>query len=153
MTGDLEALYRAAILEHRSRPRNFRALDTGRKAEGSNPLCGDRLTVYVRIESGTIEEATFQGFGCAIAMASASLMTGSVRGRTVTEALALSDRFQQMITAPAGDAPAGVAPDDLGDLVVLAGVREFPVRVKCATLPWQAFRAAAGGGADVVSTE
>lgn len=148
MTPDLAALYRDAILEHRRGPRNFRALETGRKAEGANPLCGDRLTVYLRIENGTIEEATFQGFGCAIAMASASLMTGSVKGMTVTDALALFERFRRMITAPAG-APV----EDLGDLSVLVGVRQFPVRVKCATLPWEALRAAAAERADVVSTE
>jgi len=148
MSSDLDALYGAVILEHRKRPRHFGALDTGHKAEGSNPLCGDRLTVYLRIANGTIEEAAFQGFGCAVAIAAASLMTEAVTGKTVAEALALGERFRQMITAPA-DAPL----DDLGGLSALAGVRRFPVRVKCATLPWQALRAAAAARAEVVSTE
>jgi len=148
MTSDLEALYRDVIIDHNKRPRNFRTLEGGRKAEGSNPLCGDRLTVYLRIENGTIEEAAFQGFGCAIAMASASLMTESVKGKTVAAAEALFDRLRQMIAAPAG-APV----DDLGELSALAGVQQFPVRAKCATLPWQTLRAAAAARAGTVSTE
>ena len=148
MTSDLAALYRDLILDHNRRPLNFRAIEGGRSAEGSNPLCGDRLTVYVRIEDGTIQDAAFQGFGCAIAIASASLMTESVKGKTLAEAEALFDRFLQMMTAPA-EAPV----DALGDLSAFAGVRRFPVRVKCATLPWQTLRAAAAARAEVVSTE
>jgi nitrogen fixation protein NifU and related proteins len=148
MTSGLDELYRDVILDHTKRPRNFRALEGGRRAEGSNPLCGDRLSVCLRIHNGMIEDAAFQGFGCAIAIASASLMTERVKGRTVSEAEALFERFLQMITAP-----AGVPVDDLGDLKAFAGVRRFPVRVKCATLPWQALRAAAAAGVDVVSTE
>lgn len=148
MTSDLEALYRDVILDHNKRPRNHRVLEAGCKAEGSNPLCGDRLTVYLRIDDGTITDAAFQGFGCAIAMASASLMTEYVKGKSPVEAEALFDRFLQMITAPA-EAPV----DDLGDLSAFAGVRRFPVRVKCATLPWRALRAAAAGRVEVVSTE
>jgi nitrogen fixation NifU-like protein len=147
MTPGLDALYRDVILEHNKRPRNFRALEGGCRAEGSNPLCGDRLTVSLRIAGGTIQDAAFQGFGCAIAIASASLMTESVKGKTVAEALALFEQFLQMITAPAG-APVG----DLGDLKAFAGVRRFPVRVKCATLPWQALGAAAAR-VEAVSTE
>jgi nitrogen fixation NifU-like protein len=148
MTSGLDALYRDVILDHNKRPRNFRPLGSGGKAEGANPLCGDRLTVYARIENGTIRDAAFQGFGCAIAIASASLMTESVKGKTVAEAQALFERFLQMITAS-----AGATVDDLGDLSVLAGVRQFPVRVKCATLPWQALLAAAAARVEVVSTE
>jgi nitrogen fixation NifU-like protein len=148
MTAGLETLYRDVILDHNKRPRNFRALEGGGKAEGSNPLCGDRLTVYVCIENGTIQDAAFQGFGCAIAIASASLMTESVKGKTVAEAQALFDRVLQMITAS-----AEAVVDDLGDLSALVGVRQFPVRVKCATLPWQALRAAAAARVEVVSTE
>jgi nitrogen fixation protein NifU and related proteins len=148
MTSDLEALYRDVILDHNKRPRNHRVLEAGCKAEGSNPLCGDRLTVYLRIDDGTITDAAFQGFGCAIAMASASLMTECVKGKTPAEAEALFDRFLQMITAPA-EAPVA----DLGDLSAFAGVRRFPVRVKCATLPWRALRAAAARRGEVVSTE
>lgn len=148
MTRGLAALYRDVILDHNKRPRNFRVLEGGGKAEGSNPLCGDRLTVYVRLANGTIREAAFQGFGCAIAIASASLMTESVKGMALSEAHALFEQFLQMITAPA-EAPV----DDLGDLSAFAGVRQFPVRVKCATLPWQALRAAAAGCVEAVSTE
>lgn len=148
MTADVETLYRDVILDHNKRPRNFRVLEDGAKAEGSNPLCGDRLTVYLRLANETIQDAAFQGFGCAIATASASLMTESVKGKTLAEAEALFEQFLQMITAPAG-APVG----DIGDLSAFAGVRQFPVRVKCATLPWQALRAAAAGRVELVSTE
>jgi nitrogen fixation NifU-like protein len=148
MTADLEALYRDVILDHNKRPRNFRRLEGSSKAEGSNPLCGDRMTIYLRVVDGTIQEAAFHGFGCAIAIASASLMTERVQGMTLDDADALFERFLQMMTAPV-DAPVA----DLGALSAFAGVRRFPVRVKCATLPWQALRAAAAGGGDVVSTE
>ncbi|HVH29932.1 MAG TPA: SUF system NifU family Fe-S cluster assembly protein [Vicinamibacterales bacterium] len=148
MAADIETLYRDVILDHNRRPRNFRVLEDGGKAEGSNPLCGDRLTVYLRVASETIQDAAFQGYGCAIAIASASLMTESVKGKTLAEAEALFEQLLQMITAPA-EAPLG----DLGGLSALAGVRQFPVRVKCATLPWQALRAAAAGRVEVVSTE
>ena len=148
MTSGLEGLYSDVILDHHKRPRNFRMLDGGLKAEGSNPLCGDRLTVSVRVANGTIQETAFHGFGCAIAIASASLMTEGVKGKTLAEAQALFAQFLQMITAPAG-APV----DEFGDLSAFAGVRQFPVRVKCATLPWQALLAAAAGRVEVVSTE
>ena len=148
MTSGLEGLYGDVILDHHKRPRNLRMLDGALEAEGSNPLCGDRLTVYLRVANGTIQETAFQGFGCAIAIASASLMTERVKGKTLADAQALFAQFLQMITAPAG-APV----DELGDLSALAGVRQFPVRVKCATLPWQALLAAAAGRVEVVSTE
>jgi len=145
---DLQDLYQEVILDHNRRPRNFRALNEGRKAEGYNPLCGDRLTVYLRVEDGVIKDATFQGSGCAISKASASLMTDVVKGKTVAEAEALFERFHRVVTAPT-DAPV----EDLGKLSVLAGVRQFPVRVKCATLAWYALRAAAEARDEVVSTE
>ncbi len=148
MTSDVDALYRDVILDHNKQPRNFRALDHARKAEGHNPVCGDRLTVYVRVEQGVIEAATFQGHGCAIAKASASLMTESVTGKTVAEAEALFERVQRLLTAPPGS-PI----EDLGALSALSGVRQFSVRVKCAMLPWQALRSAAAGSDEVVSTE
>jgi nitrogen fixation NifU-like protein len=148
MTADLRALYRDVIVDHSRHPRNFRALEAGRKSEGRNPLCGDRLTVYVEIDNGVIRDVSFEGLGCAIATASASLMTASVKGKSVAEADALFERVQQLITASA-DAPV----DDLGALSALAGVRRFPIRVKCATLPWQALRAATAAGDDVVTTE
>ena len=148
MTSDVQALYQAVILDHNKRPRNFRTLDGGRKAQGENPLCGDHVVVYVRVNEGIITEATFQGFGCAIARASASLMTGSVNGKTLAEMDALVQRFLRLVTAPPG-APV----EDLGPLSTLACVRRFPVRVACATLPWRALQAAAEARDQVVSTE
>ena len=148
MMSDLQELYQEVILDHNKRPRNFHALNKGRKAEGYNPLCGDRLTVYLRVDDGVIKDATFQGSGCAISKASASLMTDSVKGKTVAEAESLFERFHRAVTAPP-DAPV----EDLGKLSVLAGVRQFPVRIKCATLAWYALRAAAEARDEVVSTE
>jgi nitrogen fixation NifU-like protein len=145
---ELQDLYQEVILDHNRRPRNFRALVAGQKAEGFNPLCGDRITVYLTVDNGVITDVAFQGSGCAISKASASLMTESVKGKTVAEAQALFERFQQMITAPA-EAPV----DNLGKLTVLAGVRQFPVRVKCASLAWHTLRAAVDARGDVVSTE
>ena len=148
MMSDVDSLYRDVILDHYKRPRNFRALEDTPTAEGHNPLCGDRLTVFVRVAGGVIDDVSFHGFGCAIATASASLMTESVRHKTLAEAAALGARFERMVSA-APDAPI----DDLGELSALAGVRRFPMRLKCATLPWHAFRAAAAACAAVVSTE
>ena len=148
MSAELDELYQEVILDHNRRPRNFRALDAGQKAEGFNPLCGDRITVYLSVDDGVIRDVAFQGSGCAISKASASLMTESVKGKTVAEAQALFERFQQMITARA-DAPV----DNLGKLTVLAGVRQFPVRVKCASLAWHTLRAAVDARNEVVSTE
>ena len=148
MTADLQELYQEVILDHNKRPRNFRALEDGRKAEGYNPLCGDRFTVYLRMEDSVIKDTSFQGSGCAISKASASLMTESVKGKTLAEAEALFDRFQRMVTAPP-DLPV----EDLGRLSVFAGVRQFPVRVKCASLAWHALRAALEARDEVVSTE
>ncbi len=148
MTSDIKALYQAVILDYNKHPRNFRALAGGRRAEGVNPLCGDRVTVYLRVEDGIITEATFQGVGCAIATASASLMTDSVKGKTVAEADDLFQRVHRLVTSPPG-APV----EDLGPLSTLAGVRQFPVRVKCATLPWRTLQAAAEARDEVVSTE
>jgi nitrogen fixation protein NifU and related proteins len=144
----LHQLYQEVILDHNRRPRNFRALDGGRKAEGHNPLCGDRLTIYVLVDDGVITDVSFQGSGCAIAKASASLMTESIKCRTVADASALVERFQRMIAAPPGR-PV----DDLGTLTALAGVRQFPTRVKCATLAWHALDAAMYARDETVSTE
>ena len=146
---DLRELYQEVILDHNKRPRNFGTLDQpSRTARGHNPLCGDRLTVYLRVEDDVIKDATFQGSGCAISKASASLMTDVVKGKTVAEAEALFERFHRVVTA-SPDVPV----EDLGKLSVLAGVRQFPVRVKCATLAWYALRAAAEARDEVVSTE
>ena len=148
MRTELQELYQEVILDHNRQPRNFRVLEGGRKAEGDNPLCGDRLTVYVRLDNDVIADISFQGSGCAISKASASLMTESVKGKTVADAELLFNRFQQMITAPP-DVPV----DHLGKLTVLAGVRQFPIRVKCATLAWHTLRAAIEVPDEVVSTE
>jgi nitrogen fixation NifU-like protein len=145
---DLDDLYQQVILDHNKRPRNFHAIEGGQKAEGYNPLCGDRVTVYLKVEAGRIEDASFQGSGCAISKASASLMTDLVKGKTVAEAEQLIDRFHQMITH-SPEEPV----EDLGKLSVLAGVRQFPMRVKCASLAWHTLRAAAEAPGEVVSTE
>src|SRR5262245_47196644 len=146
MSSNLQELYQEMILDHNRRPRNFRVIEGGRKSEGYNPLCGDRLTVYLRVEDGRIQDASFQGSGCAISKASASMMTDSVKGKTLQEAEALFERFHEMVT---GQGPQG-GHDDLGKLSVLAGVRQFPIRVKCATLPWHALRAAVEASNEVV---
>jgi len=145
---ELEDLYQQVILDHNKRPHNFRAIDHAQQAEGYNPLCGDRVTVYVRVENGRIADVSFQGSGCAISKASASMMTDSVKGKTLEEAEALLERFQRMITGDS-EAPA----DELGKLTALAGVRQFPMRVKCASLAWHTLRAAAAAPGEVVSTE
>jgi len=135
---DLSELYQEVILDHNRRPRNFHALaDASHTAEGYNPLCGDRLTLYLKVADGVVRDVSFEGAGCAISKASASLMTDAVKGRTVTEAQALFDRFHRMVTTPPGQAV-----EDMGKLSVLAGVREFPVRVKCASLAWHTLKAA-----------
>jgi nitrogen fixation NifU-like protein len=145
---DLQDLYQEVILDHNRRPRNFRAIDTPQKAEGYNPLCGDRLTVFLQIENGRITDVSFQGSGCAISKASASLMTEAVKDKTVEEAEALFQRFQTMIKR-SPDEPV----EDLGKLSVLAGVRQFPMRVKCASLAWHTLRSAVEAREEVVSTE
>jgi nitrogen fixation NifU-like protein len=145
---ELDELYREVILDHNRRPRNFRVIDGGRSAEGFNPLCGDHLTVYVCLDHRVIADVSFQGSGCAISKASASLMTESVKGQTIDNARALFDQFHEMITAPADGSV-----ERLGKLAVLAGVRRFPIRVKCASLAWHTLRAAIDARDEVVSTE
>jgi len=142
---DLRDLYQEVILDHSKRPRNFRRpeLVTG-EAHGRNPLCGDTLTVYVDVENGTIKDVAFQGHGCAISTASASMMTESLKGKTVEEGRSLIEWFHRLLTTPPGiGPPAG----PLGKLAVFSGVREFPVRVKCATLAWHTLQAALDGTA------
>jgi nitrogen fixation NifU-like protein len=135
---DLSDLYQEVILDHNRRPRNFRVLDQpSHHAEGYNPLCGDRLMLYLKVDGDVVTEVGFQGSGCAISRASASLMTDEVRGKPVVEVRALFERFHRMVTT----AP-DIAVEDLGKLSVLAGVREFPVRVKCASLAWHTLKAA-----------
>ena len=130
---DLTDLYQELILDHNRRPRNFGALpDATRTAQGHNPLCGDQLTLYVQLDGDRIAAISFEGSGCAISKASASLMTDAVKGGTVAEAIALFERFHAMVTTPIGQT---IDDASLGKLAVFAGVREFPVRVKCARSP------------------
>lgn len=136
---EMRELYQEMILDHHRHPRNFGKLPgANREAEGFNPLCGDRVTVYALIDGDRIQDLSFEGSGCAICMASCSLMTEAVKGQTVAEAEALFGRFHDLVTNDA----ATVDEEALGKLAVFDGVREFPVRVKCATLPWHALRAA-----------
>jgi nitrogen fixation protein NifU and related proteins len=146
---DLSELYQEVILDHNRRPRNFRVLEhPTHQAEGYNPLCGDRLSLFLRVEGETIAEATFQGAGCAISKASASLMTDSLKGRPIADARQLFDRFHRMVTTP-----PDLEVEDLGKLSVLAGVREFPTRVKCASLAWHTFKAALANAAKATTEE
>lgn len=145
---DLRELYQEVILDHSRHPRNFGACPTcNRDAKGHNPLCGDRLTVQLDVEGDTIKDATFDGQGCAISVASASLMTDMVKGRTVTEAKKLFEQFHALLTGASTDET------DLDKLTVLAGVRDYPVRVKCATLAWHTLVAALDNSHIPVATE
>ena len=151
MSGDLADLYQEVIIDHGRRPRNFRELERAtRTAEGVNPLCGDQLTLYVKLADGHIADIAFQGSGCAISQASASLMTAALKGKTEQEALALFGRVHTMLTE-GPDREAGVA--ELGKLAVLCGVWEFPMRVKCATLAWHTLRSALEPDGARISTE
>jgi len=151
MNGELRDLYQEVIIDHGKRPRNFRPLEGATcSAEGFNPLCGDQLRVYVKLADGMIEDIAFQGAGCAISQASASLMTMAVKGKTPEQALALFARVHALLTEGPN---ARVEPAELGKLAVLSGVWEFPVRVKCATLAWHTLRSALEGGGAAVSTE
>jgi nitrogen fixation NifU-like protein len=137
---DLRELYQEVILDHNKSPHNFRELpDADCKAEGDNPLCGDVVTVYVALDGDRLREVAFQGAGCAISQASASMMTDAVKGKTLDEARALSRKFRDLLTDK-GDGP--VDPAELGKLAVFGGVKEFPMRVKCATLAWHTLAAA-----------
>ena len=135
---DVNELYQEVILDHNRRPHNFRVIDTPTATqEGYNPLCGDRLTLYLTVQDGVIRDAAFQGSGCAISKASASLMTDAVKGQSVADARDMVTRFQRMVTTPPDQQV-----ENMGKLSVLAGVREFPVRVKCASLCWHTLKAA-----------
>ena len=148
---ELEELYQEIVMDHNRRPRNFQRLEKpSGTAEGVNPLCGDQITLDIKVENGVITSIGFQGPGCAISRASASLMTDSVKGKTVEEARHVFEAFHQMITGAEGEEPDA---DLLGDLEVLSGVAEFPVRVKCATLSWHTLRAALEGQKERISTE
>jgi nitrogen fixation NifU-like protein len=149
MSSELRDLYQEVIVDHGRRPRNFGPLaEASHQAEGVNPLCGDRLTLRLKVVDGVIAEARFEGVGCAISTASASLLTEALTGRPVAEADALFTAFHNLLTRADAAPPA-----DLGKLQVLAGVREFPSRIKCATLAWHALQAALHGASRPVSTE
>ena len=144
----VDDLYQEIILDHSKRPRNCHAMqDANRKAEGYNPLCGDKLKLYVKIENDVVTDASFEGSGCAISTASASLMTESLKGKSRDEAMKLLDRFHDLLTT---DTPVS---KDLGKLVVFCGVRDYPARVKCATLAWHILKSALNGVAEPVTTE
>jgi nitrogen fixation NifU-like protein len=154
MIDDLRELYQEVILDHGKNPRNFRRPeDANRQARGDNPLCGDRMTVYLTIDGDeVIQDAAFEGRGCAISTASASMMTDMVRGKTVATAKALFQTFHTMCTEEAAVAVEDRFADDMDKLQVLSGVRQYPMRVKCATLAWHAMNAAMSGNEEV-STE
>jgi len=147
MTAAYRDLYQDMILDHGRRPRNVRAIEGAAHVEGYNPICGDRLKVYVKVEDGAICDVSFEGEGCAISMASASMMTAALRGKSVDDAMQTFRRFRQIVV---GQEPDG---ESMGKLVVFEGVREFPSRVKCAMLAWHAFRGAVEGGSQSVTTE
>jgi nitrogen fixation protein NifU and related proteins len=147
---NLEALYQEVILDHNRKPRNFREMENAdRRIEGRNPLCGDEITLWVKLEGDKVADISFKGTGCAVSKSSASLMTSTVKGKTVDETLELFNRFHQMITGKLADGER----DTMGSLAALGGVSKFPIRVKCASLAWHALRSALEGNADEVSTE
>jgi nitrogen fixation NifU-like protein len=150
MSTELDDLYQDVILDHGRRPRNYRRLeDADRQAEGLNPLCGDHFKLYVKLDGDRIRDIAFEGSGCAISKASASLMTSSVKGKTIKEAEELFSRFHKLVT----EGPAAVQLSELGKLAALSGVCEFPTRVKCASLVWHTMKNALEGEREVVSTE
>jgi nitrogen fixation NifU-like protein len=150
MSQDLRELYQDIILDHSKHPRNFGKLaEANRQARGNNPLCGDRITLALKLDGDRIADAKFEARGCAISVASASMMTDMVKGKTVEEARALFEQFHGLVTGK----PMDDESDDLDRLAALSGVRDFPSRIKCATLPWHALTAALQGTQDEVRTE
>lgn len=147
----LRELYQEVILDHSKKPRNFGPLDPpAQAAEGNNPLCGDVVKVYVELDGETVQDVRFEGKGCAISTSSASLMTEAIKGKTRDEVESLFNRFHAAVTAPVDEE---LDTDDLGKLAVFSGVREFPMRVKCASLSWHTMRAALEGVDEAVTTE
>ena len=147
---DLTDLYREVILDHNRKPRNFGEIEgADRVIEGVNPLCGDRMTLYVKLDNDRIDDVRFKGTGCAISVASSSLMTERIKGSTVDESLTLFEQVHRMLTEQT-DAEQSV---DLGKLAALSGVREYPSRIKCASLAWHALKTALTGDDEAVSTE
>ena len=148
MYDDLTDLYQQVILDHSKSPRNFRVMDqASRTAQGHNPLCGDNVTLYVRLDGDVVGDISFQGSGCAISKASASILTDVLKGKTVAQTKELFDRVHQLVTTGRSEG------SDLGKLAVLAGVHKFPARVKCAILPWHALMSAVRGDGGSVTTE
>ena len=147
---DLRELYQETVLDHNSRPRNFKVIDDAdRTIDGFNPLCGDKVTLYLKVENGTVVDVGFQGSGCAISRASASMLTQSIKGQSVAHAHETFDAFHVMLTEPGADLDY----DTLGDLETLSGVIEFPTRIKCAILAWHTLRAALDKTSEPVTTE
>ena len=150
MNTDLQELYQELILDHGRRPRNFHRMDeANRTAEGFNPLCGDKVRIYVNLDDDVVKDISFEGAGCAISTASASIMTETLKGKTRAQAQELFDTFHDLVTGK----PAKLDSADLGKLEVFSGVSEFPMRVKCATLSWHTLNSALKGSGEVVSTE
>ena len=150
MSSELQDLYQQVIVDHSKRPRNCRALEgADRTVQGFNPLCGDKVTIYLKLENDRVKDISFEGSGCAISTASASLLTESLKGKTLAAAEALFESFHNLLT---GLEPAAEAPK-LGKLVVFSGVCDYPTRVKCATLAWHTVHAALHGADEKVSTE
>ncbi|MDH3216155.1 MAG: SUF system NifU family Fe-S cluster assembly protein [Candidatus Krumholzibacteria bacterium] len=148
---ELRELYQEMILDHHKNPRNFHGMDAAsHAAEGYNPLCGDKVTVYLQLDRDTIKDISFEGSGCAICTASTSVMTELLQGKTLSEAEALFGRFRALVTSDPGEKPDQAG---LGKLVIFAGVREYPIRIKCATLPWHTMQAALEDKSETVSTE
>ena len=151
MDSELRELYQQVILDHNKSPRNFRVIENANHySEGFNPLCGDRIDVYLDVENGIVKDISFQGRGCAISKASASLMSSMVKGKTVEEAEKLFEKFHDLITGKLDDDPDI---EELGKLAVFAGVRDFPARVKCASLAWHTMINALKEEKDIVTTE
>jgi len=147
MSDDLTELYQQLLIDHNKSPRNFRVLpDANRTAQGTNPICGDSCTIYARMDGDVVQELTFQGSGCAISIASASLLTESLKGKTKAEVKAMFDKVRDLIIT-------GHSNGDLGKLAALSGVHKFAARVKCALLPWHAAAAAVEGRGETISTE
>ncbi len=147
---DLRELYQELILDHSKKPRNFREMPAAtRKVEGFNPLCGDHFTVFVEMDGNTVKDLSFQGSGCALSKASASMMTQVLKGKSKDEAEQLFTRFHDLVTGKTQNGDA----NQLGKLAVFSGVSEFPIRVKCASLAWHAMKAALEGEAEQISTE
>jgi nitrogen fixation NifU-like protein len=151
MDNELRELYQQVILDHNKSPRNFKKLENANHfAEGYNPLCGDRIDIYILVEGNIVKDISFQGQGCAISKASASLMSSLVKGKTLDEAEKIFEKFHSLVTAKLGDNPDI---EDLGKLAVFTGVKEFPSRVKCASLAWHTMRSALNNQESKVTTE